>query len=177
MQLKITLVRSPIGYERSQAATARALGLGRLHSSAIQEDTPAIRGMVRKIRHLVVVEPTDLPARKTSRRLSKADAAPRRAPAGTTAKAAQPVSETTAARAKAAPAGTGTKAASAKMKTAAKPAASKASAKAAKAGAKAPAGSASAKAGATKAQKTTKTSGTTGRSAAKTSGRKGTEAK
>lgn len=54
--LKITLVRSPIGYRRDQRATAEALGLRRLHQSVVHEPTPAIEGMVQKIRHLVTVE-------------------------------------------------------------------------------------------------------------------------
>lgn len=54
--LKITLVRSPIGYRRDQRATAEALGLKRLHQSVVHEATPAIEGMVHKIRHLITVE-------------------------------------------------------------------------------------------------------------------------
>lgn len=54
--LKITLVRSPIGYRRDQRATAEALGLRRLHQSVVHEATPAIQGMVHKIRHLITVE-------------------------------------------------------------------------------------------------------------------------
>lgn len=57
--LKIRLKKSPIGYEKSQGKTAVALGLGRLNSEVMQEDTPVIRGMIRKIRHLVEVEVTD----------------------------------------------------------------------------------------------------------------------
>ncbi|MGC8784583.1 MAG: 50S ribosomal protein L30 [Armatimonadota bacterium] len=56
MALKITLVRSPIGYNKRQKRTVEALGLRRLHQSVIQPDNPAIRGMVRKISHLVTVE-------------------------------------------------------------------------------------------------------------------------
>ncbi len=55
-QLKITLTRSPIGYEKSQGATARALGLRRLTATVTQPDNPAIRGMIVKISHLVEVE-------------------------------------------------------------------------------------------------------------------------
>ncbi len=54
--LKITLVRSPIGYAKDQRATAEALGLHKLHHSRVHDDTPAIRGMLHKIRHLVEVE-------------------------------------------------------------------------------------------------------------------------
>jgi large subunit ribosomal protein L30 len=55
-QLRITLVKSPIGYEKSQKATVRALGLRRMNSSVVQADTPPIRGMIAKISHLVKVE-------------------------------------------------------------------------------------------------------------------------
>lgn len=56
MRLKITLVKSPIGYSRDQRATVAALGLRRLHQSVVLEDTPAVRGMARKVAHLVRVE-------------------------------------------------------------------------------------------------------------------------
>jgi large subunit ribosomal protein L30 len=54
--LKVTLVRSPIGYRSDQGDTARALGLRKLQSSVEVQDTPAIRGMINKIVHLVNVE-------------------------------------------------------------------------------------------------------------------------
>ncbi len=54
--LRITLVRSAHGYESDQMDTARALGLRRLHQSVVREDTPSLRGLVRKITHLVVTE-------------------------------------------------------------------------------------------------------------------------
>jgi large subunit ribosomal protein L30 len=55
--LKITLKRSPIGYEQSQRDTARALGFKKLQQSVVHADTPVVRGMIHKIRHLVEVEP------------------------------------------------------------------------------------------------------------------------
>ncbi|MCK6577550.1 MAG: 50S ribosomal protein L30 [Anaerolineae bacterium] len=55
-QLKVTLVRSPIGYEKSQGETARALGLRKMHASVIVKDIPAVRGMIAKITHLLAVE-------------------------------------------------------------------------------------------------------------------------
>ena len=55
-QLKVTLVKSPIGYEKSQGETARALGLRKLHASVIVKDIPSVRGMIHKITHLVAVE-------------------------------------------------------------------------------------------------------------------------
>ena len=54
-RLRIKLVRSLIGYERSQRRTVRALGLRRLHQTVEHEDTPTIRGMVHKVRHLMEV--------------------------------------------------------------------------------------------------------------------------
>jgi large subunit ribosomal protein L30 len=54
--LRVTLVRSPIGYTKDQRATARALGLRRLHQTVEHKDTPTLRGMIHKIVHLVQVE-------------------------------------------------------------------------------------------------------------------------
>jgi large subunit ribosomal protein L30 len=55
-QLKITLVRSPIGRPWDQGRTVRSLGIRRLHQTVVRPDNPSIRGMVTKIRHLVKVE-------------------------------------------------------------------------------------------------------------------------
>lgn len=54
-KLIITLKRGLAGKEKSQIATAKALGLGKTNSSVEHNDTPAIRGMVAKIAHLVEV--------------------------------------------------------------------------------------------------------------------------
>jgi large subunit ribosomal protein L30 len=54
-QLRITLKRSTIGYEKSQGATAVALGLKKRGSSVVQNDNPQIRGMIFKIKHLLEV--------------------------------------------------------------------------------------------------------------------------
>jgi len=54
--LKITLKRSAIGRNKGQRATLRGLGLRRLHSTAELEDTPSVRGMVKKVIHLVEVQ-------------------------------------------------------------------------------------------------------------------------
>lgn len=59
LKLKVTLVRSPIDRVQSQKDTVRGLGLRRLGGSAVLEDTPSVRGMIRKISHLVTVEPAD----------------------------------------------------------------------------------------------------------------------
>ncbi len=55
-QLRITWVKSSIGYSGNQKGTIKALGLIRLGQSVVQPDNPAIRGMVYKVRHLVEVE-------------------------------------------------------------------------------------------------------------------------
>ncbi|MCU0495825.1 MAG: 50S ribosomal protein L30 [Anaerolineae bacterium] len=57
--LKITLVRSPIGYQKYQGVTARTLGLRKLHATVVLKDNPAIRGMIRQISHLLEVEEVD----------------------------------------------------------------------------------------------------------------------
>ncbi len=56
MKLKITLVKSVIGYSEHQRNIVKALGLKKTQSSVIQEDTPSIRGMINKVSHLVSVE-------------------------------------------------------------------------------------------------------------------------
>lgn len=55
--LRVTWVRSAIGREKRQGITVAGLGLRRLHQTVELPDTPAIRGMVRKVIHLVRVEP------------------------------------------------------------------------------------------------------------------------
>ncbi|MFO7166615.1 MAG: 50S ribosomal protein L30 [Chloroflexota bacterium] len=55
-KLRITYTKSAIGYAEDQKQTIRSLGLRKLNSVTIQEDTPTIRGMVFKVRHLVRVE-------------------------------------------------------------------------------------------------------------------------
>jgi len=55
-KIKITLVKSPIGYNKNQRAIAESLGLKKLHSSVVQENTPDILGKVHKISHLLQVE-------------------------------------------------------------------------------------------------------------------------
>ena len=54
--LRITLVKSPIGYTQRQKDTVRALGLRRMNHTVEHEDSPAVRGMVAKISHLLRVE-------------------------------------------------------------------------------------------------------------------------
>jgi large subunit ribosomal protein L30 len=55
-KIKIRLVRSTIGALPRQRATVRSLGLRKIGSSSVQEDTPAIKGMVKAVSHLVTVE-------------------------------------------------------------------------------------------------------------------------
>ena len=55
-KLRITWVKSGIGYSRRQKDTIRALGLRRLGAAVEQADTPVIRGMISRISHLVRVE-------------------------------------------------------------------------------------------------------------------------
>ncbi|MCG3119343.1 MAG: 50S ribosomal protein L30 [bacterium] len=55
-KLKITQVRSYIGHPSDQHATLKALGLRRIRHSVVHNDTPQIRGMVRKVIHLIRVE-------------------------------------------------------------------------------------------------------------------------
>ena len=55
-KLRITLVKSPIGYRKDQKRTVAALGLRNLSSVVVHDDHPIIRGMVNKISHLVELE-------------------------------------------------------------------------------------------------------------------------
>ena len=55
-RVKVTLVKSPIGFKNNQATVVKGLGLRRLHHTVELKDTPAIRGMIHKVRHLVEVQ-------------------------------------------------------------------------------------------------------------------------
>lgn len=55
-QLKITWKKSGIGFPKDQRDTIKALGLTRLHQHVVKDDNPSVRGMVRKVKHLVEVE-------------------------------------------------------------------------------------------------------------------------
>jgi large subunit ribosomal protein L30 len=55
-RLRITWVKSGVGYERSQRKTLTALGFHRLNQSVVHDDSGALRGMINKVRHLVKVE-------------------------------------------------------------------------------------------------------------------------
>ena len=54
--VKVTLLKSPIGFNDNQERVVRGLGLRRIRHSVTLPDTPATRGMVLKVRHLVTVE-------------------------------------------------------------------------------------------------------------------------
>jgi len=54
--VRITLVKSPIGYSKRHKATVQALGLRRMNQTVEQIDTPTLRGMLAKVAHLVEVE-------------------------------------------------------------------------------------------------------------------------
>lgn len=55
-RIRVQYVRSQIGYDRRQRATLRGLGLSRLRQTVELQDTPEVRGMIDKIKHLVKVE-------------------------------------------------------------------------------------------------------------------------
>jgi large subunit ribosomal protein L30 len=54
--VKVTQVGSPIGREEYQLATLKGLGLNKRHRSRVLEDTPAVRGMIARVHHLLLVE-------------------------------------------------------------------------------------------------------------------------
>lgn len=54
--LRVTLVKSPIGYTKDQKATVRALGLRRMNQTVEHNDSPAVRGMLNKVIHLIKIE-------------------------------------------------------------------------------------------------------------------------
>ena len=54
--IKVTLVRSAIGFPKPQKATVRALGLRRMNQTVEHKDSPALRGMLAKVIHLIRIE-------------------------------------------------------------------------------------------------------------------------
>ena len=58
-QLRVTQIGSPIRRAGYQRATLVGLGLNKMHRERVLEDTPAVRGMLRKVHHLVKVEPVE----------------------------------------------------------------------------------------------------------------------
>ena len=59
LKLKVTLIRSGINRPQPQKLTIKGLGLTRMGKSVLLNDTPAIRGMIRKVSHMVRVEPAE----------------------------------------------------------------------------------------------------------------------
>lgn len=57
--LRITQVKSAIGYSVKHKATIRALGIHRMHETVVHPDSPTLRGMLSKVNHLVVIEEQD----------------------------------------------------------------------------------------------------------------------
>ena len=55
-RLKVTLVKSTIGFNKTQAKTVEGMGLRRIRHSVELADTPETRGMIHKVRHLVTVD-------------------------------------------------------------------------------------------------------------------------
>ena len=55
-KLRITLIKSGIGYAESQRKTIKTLGFHRLNQIVVREDSNSLRGMINKVRHLVKVE-------------------------------------------------------------------------------------------------------------------------
>lgn len=54
--IRVTLVKSPIGYSKRHKATVRALGLRRMHQTVEHVDSPTLRGMLYQVNHLVLIE-------------------------------------------------------------------------------------------------------------------------
>jgi large subunit ribosomal protein L30 len=54
--VRVTLIKSPIGFERNQGAVVRSMGLRRIRHTVELKDTAETRGMIHKVRHLVTVE-------------------------------------------------------------------------------------------------------------------------
>ena len=55
-KLKVTLLRSPIGFNKTQGLTVEGMGLRRIRHTVELPDTPETRGMIHKVRHLVEVQ-------------------------------------------------------------------------------------------------------------------------
>jgi large subunit ribosomal protein L30 len=60
-RLRVTLVRSPIGYPMNQKRTVQSMGLRKIRQSVELPDNPAVRGMVARVTHLVEVEEVECP--------------------------------------------------------------------------------------------------------------------
>lgn len=60
-KVRVKLIRSTIGFPRDQRDTVRGLGLRKIRQERELEDTPAVRGMIFKVRHLVTADPPQSP--------------------------------------------------------------------------------------------------------------------
>ena len=58
-ELRITQIKSKIGYPQDQRATLQSLGLRKIRQQVVRPDNPAVRGMIKKVRHLITVEEAD----------------------------------------------------------------------------------------------------------------------
>jgi large subunit ribosomal protein L30 len=72
-ELKVTQVRSAIGVKPKARGTLRALGLRGIGKSNVLPDRPEIQGMIRKVSHLVAVEPVEAPKKKAPAKKAEAD--------------------------------------------------------------------------------------------------------
>ena len=59
VKIKLTQIKSGIGRPEQQRLTLRGLGLGRPQKTSVLEDSEAIRGMIRKVAHLIAIEPVE----------------------------------------------------------------------------------------------------------------------
>ncbi len=57
--VKVTQIGSPIGRKSDQRATLVGLGLNKLHRTRVLEDTPSVQGMIKKVAHLLKIEPAE----------------------------------------------------------------------------------------------------------------------
>lgn len=89
--VKVTLRKSPIGYNRKVREILRGLGLRKINQSVVRKDCPPIRGMIFKVKHLVEVEDNASPtASKKPRAVKSREAAPMKATAEKPAAAKKP---------------------------------------------------------------------------------------
>jgi large subunit ribosomal protein L30 len=63
--VSVTQVRSGLGRKKDQLQTLAGLGLGKLRKTRVLEDTPSVRGMIRRVAHLVVADPATAPQSST----------------------------------------------------------------------------------------------------------------
>jgi len=70
-KVKITQVKSAIGYKKNQKETVKSLGLGKLHRTVVHNATPQIMGMINTVKHLVEYEAFDEELEKTKEELVK----------------------------------------------------------------------------------------------------------